>query len=71
MGKTKIQSKASQEQYITTRTLEPRYKETSLSIPEWRIVQRMRELSTGGVDIMIIEFRNGRPKARSVGKPEG
>lgn len=43
----------------------------NLSSYEYNIIQRLRQLFKLGVDIIIIEKRNGKPKLRTVGKPEG
>lgn len=59
------------ELYTVTETPAPDYRTIPISLLELNIIQRIRQLLDAGCDIIIIEKRNGRPKVRAVGKPEG
>ena len=54
-----------------TATPAPRFTEATLTVPEYKVLCRMRQLFDSGADIVIVEKRpTGQPTVRTVGKPE-
>ncbi len=57
-------------EYVGTKT-PPRQKHCKLSVHEYQIIRRIRQLLNNGADMIVIQKRNGKPHIRAVGKLEG